>query len=149
MAEHATEHIEIDAPLARVHEVLLAFERYPEWVRDLKEVDVLERDVQGRGTRVHFRAAAMGRSVSYTLGYDHSDSPARLPWALEDGDLVRTIDGEYRLSEDPADSERTTVTWSLEIELQVPLPGFVKRRAETMIVKAALPELKAYVESSS
>ncbi len=148
MAEHATEQIDIDAPLARVHEVLLAFERYPDWVRDLKEVEVLERDAEGRGTLVHFRAAAMGRSVSYTLRYDHAQSPQRLPWALDDGDIVRTIDGEYALASDPADPQRTVVTWSLEIELQVPLPGFVKRRAETLIVKAALPELKAYVEAA-
>lgn len=149
MAEHATEHIDIDAPTERVHEVLLAFERYPEWARDLKEVEVLERDDAGRGTLVHYRAAAMGRSVSYTLRYDHAASPARLPWVLEEGDLVRTLDGEYALEADADLPGRTRVTWSLEVELQVPLPGFVKRRAETLIIKAALPELKAHVESGA
>lgn len=149
MGEHATEHIDIDGPIDAVHAVLLDFERYPEWARDLKEVEVLERDEQGRGVRVYFRAAAMGRSVSYTLSYDHSEAPARLPWRLEEGDVVRVLDGSYLLESDVHDPSRTRVTWSLDLEFQVPIPGFVKRRAETMIIKAALPELKTHVESGA
>jgi uncharacterized membrane protein len=149
MAEHASEHIDIEAPIEQVHATLLAFERYPEWARDLREVEVLDRDEQGRGTRVRFRAAAIGRSASYTLHYDHADAPHRLPWALEDGDVVRELDGAYVLQAVDGDPKRTRVTWSLDLELLVPLPGFVKRRIETLIVKAALPELKAHVESGA
>lgn len=149
MAEHASEHIDIDAPLDAVHATLLAFERYPEWARDLREVEVLARDAEGRGTRVRFRAAALGRSASYTLHYDHSAAPNRLPWALEDGDVVRELDGAYVLESIDGDPARTRVTWSLDLELLVPLPAFVKRRVETLIVKAALPELKAHVESGA
>jgi hypothetical protein len=149
MAEHATEHIEIDASVERVHAVLLDFERYPEWARDLREVEVLDRDEAGRGVRVRFRAAAMGRSVGYTLSYDHADAPNRLPWVLEEGDVVRALDGAYELTPAGDGGTGTRVTWSLDVELQVPIPGFVKRRAESMIIKAALPELKAHVESGA
>ena len=43
--------------------VLVDFERYPSWARDLKHVEVLERDAEGRGVEVLFRAAAMGLSL--------------------------------------------------------------------------------------
>ena len=39
------------------------------------------------------------------------------------------------------------VVYHLEVDLVVPLPGFVKRRAEAKIIRTALPELKARVES--
>jgi ribosome-associated toxin RatA of RatAB toxin-antitoxin module len=144
MTDQATEQMEVGAPPDRCWEVLLDFERYPEWVGDLKQVEVLERDDTGRGTRVAFRAAAMGRSTSYTLAYDYTEEPRVLAWVLERGDLMRKLDGSYIF--DPVDGDRTHVTYHLEAELIVPLPGFVKRRAEGRIMGAALRELKGRVE---
>ena len=42
----------------------------------------------------------------------------------------------------------TEVTYTLDVELRVPLPGFIKRRAQSRIMHTALEELKARVESS-
>jgi ribosome-associated toxin RatA of RatAB toxin-antitoxin module len=145
MTDQATEEMEVGAPPDRCWEVLLDFERYPEWVGDLKQVEVLERDDAGRGTRVSFRAAAMGRSTSYTLAYDYSAEPRELAWVLERGDLMRKLDGSYVF--EAVDGDRTHVTYHLEAELIVPLPGFVKRRAEGRIMGAALRELKGRVET--
>ena len=47
---------------------------------DLKSVDVLERDGDGRPLEVEFRAAAFGRSTTYTLRYDYSRAPDELAW---------------------------------------------------------------------
>jgi hypothetical protein len=38
------------------------------------------------------------------------------------------------------------VTYHLEVDLLVPLPGFVKRRAESRIVSAALRSLRTHLE---
>jgi len=56
-------------------------------------------------------------------------------------------DGAYDLSENPDDASTTVLDYELEVDLIVPLPGFVKRRAEARIIKAALPDLKDYIES--
>ena len=63
--------MEIAAPADRILEVLLDFDAYPTWAKDLKGVTVESRDDEGRAREVTFRAAAMGRSTSYTLRYDH------------------------------------------------------------------------------
>src|SRR3712207_7571597 len=42
-------------------------ERYPEWARDVKSVEVLDRDERDRPLRVAFRAGAMGHSAHYVL----------------------------------------------------------------------------------
>ena len=47
----------------------------------------------------------------------------------------------------PADAGgRTLVTYHLAVDLIVPLPGFVKRRAEQKIIHTALRELRAHVQ---
>lgn len=144
MADSVTEHTTIAAPPEAVREVLLDFPAYPEWAKDLKAVEVLDTDEEGRALEVRFRAAAMGRSTQYTLRYDHSD-PARVAWKLTGGDVTRKLDGYYELAE--ADGGATAVTYQLEAELIVPLPGFVKRRAQGRIMHTALDDLKARVES--
>ena len=62
MPDQATEQLTIDAPPERCFEVVVDYERYPEWAADVKEAHVLERDEDGRGRRVAFRTAAMGQS---------------------------------------------------------------------------------------
>ena len=149
MADHATQVIVIEAPTQACFDVATDFERYPEWVGDIKQVSVAERDEQGRGVLVRFRAAAFGRSTSYTLRYDFRDAPRRLSWVEVEGDITSKLDGAYVFSPVTEDGgTRTRVTYTLEAELKVPIPGFVKRRAEVWILHTALRQLKTRVESS-
>jgi ribosome-associated toxin RatA of RatAB toxin-antitoxin module len=145
MAERATEQITIDATPQKLLDVLLAFERYPDWAADIKDVEVRERDDEGRGTLVAYRAAAMGQSARYTLAYDYSDIPNSMSWKLVEGSIMRVLDGSYTFD---AQDAGTLVTYHLEVDLIVPIPGFVKRRAEGKIMGTALRELKKFVESS-
>lgn len=147
MADQATQTTEIAASADRIVDVLLDFEAYPAWARDLKGVTVESRDADGRGLEVTFRAAAMGRSTSYTLRYEYGDDPRTISWELVRGDIMRRLDGSYLLEPVPGDGERTRVTYHLAVDLVVPLPGFVKRRAESKIIHSALRELRAHVES--
>ena len=109
----------------------------------MKEANVLERDSQGRATKVEYRASALGRSTHYTLAYDYTQAPERLSWTLVEGDIMRVIDGAYTFR---PEGGGTSITYSLKIELIVPLPGFVKRRAEVRILHT-LKELKSRAES--
>ena len=145
MAERATEQILINATPAELLSVLLAFERYPDWAADIKDVNVLERDDEGRGTLVAYRAAAMGQSARYTLAYDYSDIPNSMSWKLTEGSIMRVLDGSYTFE---AQDVGTLVTYHLEVDLIVPIPGFVKRRAQGKIMGTALRELKKFVESA-
>jgi hypothetical protein len=59
---------------------------------------------------------------------------------------MRRLDGRYELLPVVGDPDRTEVVYELTVELVVPLPGFVKRRAESKIMHNALRELKTHVE---
>jgi uncharacterized membrane protein len=145
VTDYATERTHIAAPLADCWAVVTDFDHYAEWANDIKSVNVLDRDEDGRGTRVTFRAGAFGRSTSYTLSYDYSDAPHLLQWVQAAGDITSRLDGNYEFVERDGG---TDVTYNLIVELKVPLPGFVKQRAAARIIGTALRELKARVEGA-
>jgi len=127
--------------------IVTDFEAYPTWSGEVKAVRVLERDDQGRGTRVAFRVAAFGRSTSLTLLYDYSKAPERFSWVQESGDLTCGYDGWYSFEAAGGEGDETEVHYQLTVDLKVPLPGFVKRRAEGRLGAKVLRELKARAEA--
>jgi uncharacterized membrane protein len=144
MTDTASERIRVEAPADRCFDVAVDFESYPEWVRDVKEAKTLETDDEGRGTRVEFRAAALGKSIRYVLEYDYSQAPEAFSWKFVEGDMLRRLDGTYRFE---PDGVSTRVHYDLAVELAVPLPGLLKRRAAGLIMGSALKELKKQVEA--
>jgi len=143
MAEQASERLIMRATPEQCFAVVTDFERYPDWAADVKAVTVGERDEQGRAVEVAFRAAAFGRSTSYTLRYDYGDAPHQLSWVQAAGDITSRLDGRYVF--EPTGDGDTEVAYYLSVELRVPIPGFVKRRAEGRIISTALKDLKARV----
>ena len=144
MAETASQTTTIAAAPERVWAIASDFEKYPEWAKDVKDVVVRTRDQEGRPVEVEYRASALGRSTHYTLGYDYSQAPSVLAWRIVRGDIMRTIDGAYHFT--PTADGGTEVRYDLAIELVVPLPGFVKRRAEVRILNT-VRELKTRAEA--
>ena len=143
MVDSGSESVVVSAGLDACFAMTIDFETYPEWAHDVKQASVLTRDADGRPTVVEFRASALGRSTHYTLDYDYALAPNKLSWHMSDGDIMRSIVGSYAF--EPAGSG-TRITYDLAVELVIPLPGFVKRRAEMRIL-STLKELKTRIES--
>ena len=143
MTQRATESITVNAASETIYAVVTDFEHYHDWVSDLKRIEVVTRDDEGRALEVEFRAAAFGRSTTYTLRYDYARAPGELSWRQVQGDLTKTLNGRYRFE---ADGDETKVTYDLEVELLVPIPTFIKSRAAYRIQTQALRELKAQAE---
>ena len=146
MPDATHEEIRVAASPAMCFGVAADFEEYPSWASDVKEATVLTRDGEGRGSRVEYRASALGRSIRYVLDYDFDEAPRAFSWTLVEGDLVKAIDGRYAFT---AHGDGTLVTYDLSIDLAVPLPGLVKRRAAGLITSAALHDLKRVAEGGS
>jgi len=144
MADTASLTISIAAPLERCWAIATDFEKYPDWATDVKSAVVRERDTDGRATEVEFRTSALGRSTHYVLAYDYSAAPHRLAWRMVSGDIMRAVDGAFMFAPDA--SGGVVLTYNLSIDLIVPLPGFVKRRAEVRILNT-VKELKVLAES--
>ncbi len=143
--EHASEELVIAGSLERCFSIVVDVERYPLWVADIREVEVLERNEDDLALTARFRAGAFGRSANYVLSYDYSKAPNVLSWYQTEGDITNKLNGSYEF--EATDIDTTLVKYSLEVDLKVPIPGFVKRRIESHILHAAVWDLKDMVES--
>jgi ribosome-associated toxin RatA of RatAB toxin-antitoxin module len=142
MADQSTQSIVVEAPAADVMAVIADFPAYPQWVSAAKEVEVVESGPDGRARRVHFVLDAGAVKDDYVLDYTWDDD-RKVTWTLVKGQMQKRQDGSYTLVETAG---RTEVTYSITIDLSIPMLGMIKRRAEKVILDTALKELKKRVE---
>jgi carbon monoxide dehydrogenase subunit G len=142
LAQRTEGTTEIEGTPQEIIEVIADFESYPEWVDGIRSAEIRERDGRGRGKTVAYEFAAMGFTASYTLAYEYGED--RVTWTtVEASGALRDLSGEYEL--EPLDGD-TRVTYRLEVDLAVSLPGFLKRRADRTAIRTALEGLKWRVE---
>ena len=144
MAEQTEGTIEIEASPAAIVDTIADFDAYPEWADGIQSADVRERGPDGRPSEVAFEFAAMGFTAAYTLRYEYEADDRAVRWTtVEASGAVKDVEGSYELEALNGDTE---VTYRLRIELGVPLPGFLKRKADRQAIKTALEGLKKRVE---
>src|SRR6266496_3475838 len=66
-------------------------------------------------------------------------------WHLVKGQMQKAQKGQYLLT---PEAGRTRVTYTLSVQLAVPMIGLFRRKAEKMIMDIALKELKRRVEAA-
>ncbi len=144
MADSTTASIAVAAPSAVVLDVIADFAAYPEWASGVRLAEVLERDAAGRATRVRFQLDAGPIRDTYVLGYQW-DGVAGVRWQMaEAGAVVSGMTGAYLLA---GESGGTDVTYELAVDVRIPMPGMLKRRAEKTIIDTALKGLKKRAEA--
>jgi carbon monoxide dehydrogenase subunit G len=142
MADQASSSITINADKAAVMAVIADFEAYPEWASMIRTVTVDEKGADGRGTQVSFVLDAGVLKDEYTLAYEwHGDD--RVDWHLVKGKALKSQEGAYVLE---SSGDGTDVTYRLAVDLNIPMLGMFKRKAEKVIIDTALKGLKKRVE---
>jgi hypothetical protein len=146
MAEQSMQSIMIDATPASIMAVIADFANYPVWTGSVKKAAVLETGPDGRARRVAFTLDAGVIRDQYELVYEWS-ADARVDWQLVSGQMMRAQQGSYVL--EPGDDGATLVTYSLTVDLAIPMLCLLKRKAERVVMDTALKELKKRVESGA
>lgn len=145
MAEQTSSTIVIDAPGARVMDVIADFPAYPEWATGMKTVEVVEPGAAGaRAETVRFVLDVPPIKDEYTLAYEWFGD-REVTWSLVKGGILRALDGAYTLVELPDGG--TEVTYRLSLEVTIPLIGMLRRKGEKILIDTALKGLKKRVES--
>jgi ribosome-associated toxin RatA of RatAB toxin-antitoxin module len=144
MAEATSSSITIAAPPERVMAVIADFAAYPEWADQINAVEVLAPGSAGRAERVRFTMDAGAIKDSYTLDYPWAPDGRSVSWTLVKGQIQKAQDGSYRLA---GRADSTTVTYSLAVDLNIPMIGMLRRKAEKVIIDTALKGLKRRVEA--
>ena len=143
MADSTTQSITIDAVPGRIMEVIEDFPAYPEWTGAVKAAEVVTEGPDGRASEVSFNLDAGVFKDAYTLAYDWAPDDLSVSWRLTKGQIQKAQHGSYVL--EPTGTA-TTVTYSLSVELNIPMIGMLRRKAEKIIIDTALRELKRRVE---
>jgi uncharacterized membrane protein len=141
--DHAAETVVVAAPMKRVLATLRDVERQPEWVKEILEVEVLEKYDDGTPATAHFSASAPVGKDSYTLHFEHPDDG--MSWSLVKGRLQTGQDAIYTLRS--LGRSQTEVTLDLTIRHNLPLPGFLRGRVIRDLVHSNVDGLKGYVEA--
>ena len=142
MADAASSSITVNAGKAAVMAVIADFDAYPEWASMIKTATVDETGADGRGSTVSFVLDAGVLKDEYTLAYDwHGDD--RVDWTLVKGKALKSQVGSYELTEKDGSTE---VVYRLSVDLNIPMLGMFKRKAEKVIMDTALKGLKKRVE---
>lgn len=146
MTESTVQSIEIDATPEEILAVALDIEAYPEWANGVKQVEVLERDEEGRPRRAAFVLEGFVKEITYELVYDY-DLPHRMSWRAEPGPDLDMLEGSYTLT--PTEDGATEVVYAFSVAPTFKIPGFVRRQAERQIVTTALRGLRQRVQARS
>jgi ribosome-associated toxin RatA of RatAB toxin-antitoxin module len=140
VADQTSASIEIAASPAEVMAVIADFEHYPEWVDSMRSAEVLT-SANGKPKTVRMVLAHPLVKDDYVLTYDWKRDS--VSWRLIEGTLLKAMDGSYALA---AKNGRTTVTYTLAVDVNLPMIGMFKRKAEKTIIDGALKGLKRRVE---
>ncbi len=148
MADRTESSIVVDAEPGDVLDVIADFEAYPEWTGAVRETEVLEEDADGWARQVRFVLDAGALRDTYSLAYTwdvDEDGTGTVSWQLVEATILKAMDGSYRLVANGAGG--TEVTYTLSVEVRMPMLGMLRRKAEKTIIDTALNELKKRVEA--
>ena len=144
MADISSNSQNIEAPASEVAAVLADLESFPSWSSAIKSVEVQERDGSNRPTKAVVKIEAGVLKDRATLSYDYSKFPNAISFSLEEADLMTEMSGTY-LIEDNGD-DTTKVTYQLNVQVSMPVPDMMRRKAEMATIDAALAQQRKKIE---
>lgn len=123
--------IEINASPKECFAVVSDYERYPEYLKESKEVKI-DKKSKG-GIDVTFSLELI-KKISYTLRMVEKP-PKEISWTLVRGDLMKSNKGSW-LFEDRGGG-KTRATYTIDIELGLFVPGMISK----MLIGSNLPSM--------
>ena len=120
MAVTEKREIVIEATPDEILAVLYDLESLTEWSSAHQEIEILERDEEGRPKRSRQVVKIVGVSDEQILDFDIYDDG--VGWTLVKSQQQKAQKARYILR---PDGENTHVTFDLSVDLMVPLPGFL------------------------
>lgn len=131
MSESVSDRRVIAAQPDVILDAIIDVAAYPEWQRDVRQVDVLERDEQGRASRAHFVVDARIFTATYTLAYTYAEREVR--WELVASEQLRELDGGYTVREQGDGTSE--VTYELVVDPTISVPRFLRRAAAEITLR--------------
>ena len=144
MATSDSREVVIEASPEEILDVIADVEATPTWSPQYQSAEVLEAYDDGRPKRVKMKVKSAGISDEQIVEYTWTDNVVR--WTLVSAGQLKAQDASYTLT---PDGEKTKVRFDISIDLAIPLPGFVLKRAMKGGVETATDGLRKQVLNPS
>ena len=129
----ATRSVTINVPLEKFFDVVCDYEKYPEFLPEVKKVKV--DGGQGSIKEVTYTVDIKAKVINYTLKHI-ANRPTRLSWTMIKGEMMKGNDGTWVLKAG-AQPGTTDATYTIDLRLSSLVPGFI----EKALAEQSLPSL--------
>jgi ribosome-associated toxin RatA of RatAB toxin-antitoxin module len=140
MATSDSREVVIEASPEEILDVIADVEDTPTWSPQYQKSEVLEAYDNGRPKRVKMKIKTAGISDEQVVEYTWAGDV--VSWTLISAGQLKAQDASYTLT---PDGDKTKVRFDISIDLAIPLPGFVLKRAMKGGVETATEGLRKQV----
>jgi uncharacterized membrane protein len=140
MAIKESRDIVIEASPEEILAVIADFEAMPQWSDPHQSAEILETGDDGRPSKIKMRVRTAGITDEQVVAYTWSGND--VSWTLVSSGQQKSQDGKYTLV---PQGESTLVKMEITVDPNVPLPGFVLKRAVKGTIDSATKALRERV----
>jgi len=127
----ASRTIVINAPIEKVFDVITQYEKYTQFLPEVKEVRTSNR--QGNQVDVHYKVDVM-KTIKYTIR-SKEERPTRMSWTFVEGEFMKDNKGSWVLEKDGETKTKATYT------VEMALGALVPKSIVTALVETSLPKM--------
>ncbi|MCK0172636.1 SRPBCC family protein [Mycolicibacterium sp. F2034L] len=140
MATSDQRDVLIEATPDEILDVIADVESTPSWSSQYQSAQILETYDDGRPRQVKMKVKSAGITDEQVIEYTWSDT--KVSWTLVSAGQLKAQDASYTLT---PEGDKTRVRFDITIDLSVPLPGFVLKRAMKGALETATDGLRKQV----
>jgi coenzyme Q-binding protein COQ10 len=129
-----SQEVVVDAPIDHLYDVIVDYERYPEFVPGIQACRVVSTRPE---KHVEYELDLGVKRLRYTLRHVE-DRPHKVTWSLVRGEMMKVSNGSWELT---PEGEKTRARYSVEIQISKPplVPQAIVDRMSDEMNRVALP----------
>jgi len=131
-----TKQVSIETPLEKFFDLVVDYERYPEFVPGIRACRVRDH---GGEKHVEYELDLGVKRIRYVLRMTEK-RPTSVAWTLVSGDMMKVSNGSWELSAE--DGKKTRALYTVEIQITRPplVPQAIVDRVSDELTRVQLPK---------
>ncbi|AKQ65530.1 Putative oligoketide cyclase/dehydratase or lipid transport protein YfjG [Myxococcus hansupus] len=127
----ASRTIVVNAPIEKVFDVVTQYERYPEFLPEVKGIRTENR--QGNTVDVHYKVDVV-KTINYSIRVTEQ-RPTRMSWTYIKGEFMKDNQGSWVLEAQGENQTKATYT------VEMALGALVPKSVVSALVETSLPKM--------
>lgn len=139
----ASRSIVVNAPPEKVFDTIINYDRYPEWLTEVKKIRTSDR--KGNEVKIHYEVDFKIKTIRYTI-LAKEERPQRMSWTFVEGEVMKDNKGSWELA--PEGEGKTKITYSVEVTVGPLVPKSVLNTLVDQSLPKMLEAVKRRVEGA-